>query len=117
MQLGETFVMGTGGHLWIVISDPVAHPECIIVNITSDVFRAGKECELGPGDHPFITDKSYISFGDAKKVTPEAEAKLQQCVESGLVTRHAVMRRSVLDRIVAAGKVSKALRTEYRAYL
>jgi hypothetical protein len=118
MQLGETFVMGEDGHLWVIISDPTMHNnESIMVNITSNVFRAGRECELNPGDHPFVTGKSYISFGDARKITPDAETKMKKCIASGLIRPHAPMKKATLDRIVAAAKLSKALRKGYRAYL
>jgi hypothetical protein len=117
MQLGDTFIMGEGGHLWVVISDPSARPEFIIVNVTKNAFRAGCDCELSPGDHPFIDYKSYVNFGDAQQVTADAGIKLQKCLDTGAVTRHANMRKPILDKIVAAGKTSKALRTEYKAYL
>lgn len=117
MVLGDTFIMGERGHLWVVISDPSAHSEFIIVNVTKNSFRAGKDCELSPGDHPFIKQKSYVNYGDAQCVTAEAGAKLQKCLDTGAVTRHVSMNKLVLDKIVAAGKTSTALRTEYRDYL
>jgi hypothetical protein len=118
MQLGDTFVMGQGGHLWIVISDPACNSgEFIIVNITTDLSRAGKECELVPGDHPFITDPSYVTYGDARRVSRQQEALLVQAIKSGAITRHAAMRPTVLSKVVAAGKISKALPVGYRAYL
>jgi hypothetical protein len=117
MQLGDTFIMGEGGHLWVVISDPSTHPEFIIVNVTKNAFRAGKDCELSPGDHPFIKQKSYVAYGDAQRVTADAGIKLQKCLDTGAVTRHVPMNKPVLDKIVAAGKTSTALRTEYRDYL
>jgi hypothetical protein len=118
MQIGETFVMGEGGHLWIVISDPIKHAnEFIIVNITTKVERAGTDCELVPGDHPFITDLSYVTYGDARRVTPQQEVLLVQSMNSGAIIRHAPMRQSVLNKIVAAGKTSTALPVGFKVYL
>jgi len=118
MQLGDTFVMGQGGHLWIVISDPSTHSgEFIIVNITSDLSRAGKDCELMPGDHPFINGPSYVTYGDARKVTPQQEILLVQAMSSGAITKHASMKQTVLAKVVAAGKTSNAFPVGFRAYL
>ena len=104
--------------MWIVISDPARNSgEFIIVNITTDLSRAGTDCELVPGDHPFITDPSYVTYGDARKVTPQQEALLEQAMNSGAITRHATMRRTVLSKVVSAGKISKALPEGFRSYL
>ena len=118
MQLGDTFILGAGGHLWIVISDPPQHNgHFIIVNLTTDVFRAGKECELNIGDHQWITEKCYVTFGDARKVSPKEAATIMSYMASGVVTKHFPMRLAVLQKIIAAGKTSKALPTGFLAYL
>ncbi|HEY1657596.1 MAG TPA: hypothetical protein VGG14_04575 [Candidatus Sulfotelmatobacter sp.] len=117
MELGDTFVMGEGGHLWVVISNPALNREFIIVNITGDEFRAGRDCELLPGNHPFISKRSFVAYGDAKKVTPEAAVKLQAAIDAGAIRPRARMSKVTLDKIVAAGKTSKALREEYHVYL
>lgn len=66
MQIGDTYLWSEGGHLWVVVSDPNLHKgEFIAVNLTKDAFRAGKECELNIGDHQWIKEKTYVSFGDA----------------------------------------------------
>ena len=67
-QLGDAFLFGLHSHLWIVISEPAKHAgNFVIVNLTTDVFRAGKECELGLGDHEWIIQKCYVSFGRCAK--------------------------------------------------
>jgi len=77
MKLGDAFSMAVPPnyditHLFFVISDPGKHNGTfIIVNLTSDYFRAGRECVLNVGDHPRITKESYISFADAIEITPE----------------------------------------------
>jgi hypothetical protein len=68
-------------HLFLVISDPTAHNRAfIIVNLTSDVLRAGKECVLNVGDHPRITKESFIAFADALEITPELSTNLQKLI-------------------------------------
>lgn len=117
-QIGDTFVLGQGGHLWIVISDPTRHNgEYIIVNLTTDEFRAGKDCELNQGDHPWITDKCYVSFGDARKVTPAEDAKIAAHMASGAIRKQYPLKAAMLQKIVAAGKKSKALPTGFLPYL
>ena len=104
--------------MWIVISDPSLNSgEFIIVNITTDLSRAGKDCQLLPGDHPFIVEPSYVTYGDARKVTPQQEALLVQAMNSGAIIRHATMKQTVLSKVVAAGKISKAFPVGFRDYL
>lgn len=69
IQLGDTFYWKDGGHLWVVISDPSAHQgEFVIVNLTGDLFRAGRECVLQVGDHQWVTKETYVYYGLAKKM-------------------------------------------------
>jgi hypothetical protein len=118
MQLGDTFVLGAGGHLWIVISDSTKHGgHFIIVNLTTDVFRAGTECVLNPGDHPWITQTCYVSFGDARSVNPQEEAKIVGYMATRVITQHHPMKASVLQKIIAAGKLTKAMSNADKALL
>ncbi len=114
MQLGDTFVID---HLWIVVSDPAKHAgKFIIVNLTTDIFRAGKECELNPGDHQWIKQKCYVSFADAREVSPKEEAKISAYMTAGTITKHFPMNPAILQKIVAAAKQSKALAVGLRKY-
>jgi hypothetical protein len=118
VQLGDTFLLGQASHLWVVISDPKKHAgEFVLVNITTDAFRAGKDCELNVGDHQWIRHKSYVNFGDARKVTPQEEAKIQLLLSQGHIKQHFPMKTSIVQKIIAAGKTSKALATELRDLL
>ena len=112
MKLGDTFVMT---HLWIVASEPSQHGgNFIIVNLTTDVNRAGTDCELDKGDHPWITQKCYVSFGDAREVTPKEEAKILMFMSGGQIKMHYPMQQSIIDKIRAAAKTSKALAVAWR---
>jgi hypothetical protein len=118
MQIGDTFYWGDGGHLWVVISDPSAHGgEFIAVNLTKDVFRAGKECELAPGDHRWITEKTFVSFGDAIRLAPQNALKLEGQIAAGTIKRHFPMKQAVLQKIVAAAKASKAIPVGFKDLL
>jgi hypothetical protein len=110
MQIGDTFLWNEGGHLWVVISDPSTHAgEFIAVNLTKDEFRAGKECELAPGDHQWIREKTFVSFGDAMRYAPKNALNLEKQIALGTMKRHYPMKHSVLQKIIAAAKVSKAI--------
>jgi len=114
MTIGDTFLID---HLWVVISDPAKNGgKFVIVNLTTDKIRAGEECALSPGDHPWIIKKSYVSFGDAREVGPKEEAELTKHITSGKIKRHFPMGHSVLRRITATAGRSKALPTILRCH-
>jgi hypothetical protein len=118
IQLGDTFYWKEGGHLWVVISDPAKNcGEFIAVNLTKDLFRAGKDCELNVGDHKWIAERTFVCFGDAMKLGPKEELKLQKQIASGTIKMHSPVGRATLEKIVAAGKISKALADCFKKYL
>jgi len=124
MQLGDTFLMPCPGfipkipHLWIVISDPA---KCggffVMVNLTKNVNRAGKDCELNIGDHQWVDQKCYVNFADALEITPIQEKMINQLIASKAITMHFPIDGNVLQRIIEAGKQSKALAPKYKKYL
>jgi hypothetical protein len=114
MQLGDTFIIE---HLWIVVADPCKHSGySIIVNITTDKNRAGTDCELNVGDHPWIKEKSHVSFGDAREVSPKEDAKIESYMASGAIKKHFPLGQSTLQKITVAAKKSKSLRLGFRKY-
>ena len=103
-------------HLWIVISDPSTHQGAfVIVNLTKDKNRAGNECLVSPGDHPWIKDKCFVNFADAMEITAEKTAYLELLVGKQ-ITMQAEMEVKVLERIRTAARASKALPIAYRKY-
>jgi translation initiation factor IF-2 len=117
-QIGDSFVIGQGGHLWVVISDPSLHNgEYVIANLTTDEFRAGKECEMNVGDHPWITEKCFVSFGDARKVSRAEDAKIAANMATKAIRKQFPMRGAVLQKIVAAAKQSRAIEPGLLTYL
>ncbi len=77
MNAGDTFLIPLPGttldsHLWIVLSDPSAFPEqVVIVNVTSHRADKDQACILDVGDHPFIKHKSCIEYRRAKVLPAE----------------------------------------------
>src|SRR5712664_1838063 len=98
MQLGDTFILGQGGHLWIVISDPARNAgNFIIANLTTDSRRAGTECELNKGDHHWVTQKCFVNFGDAREVSPKEEAQIVAYMAAGTIKKHFPIDQKVLE--------------------
>jgi hypothetical protein len=118
VQIGDTFLFGQGSHLWVVISDPAKNNgEYVIVNLTTDVFRAGKECQLDVGDHQWVRQTSYVSYGDARKVTPKENARIQSLVSQGQVRQHFPMKQATLQKIISQAKTSNAIAADLLALL
>jgi hypothetical protein len=122
MKLGDAFSMAVppnydNPHLFFVISDPTKHDGTfIIVNLTGDLFRAGKECVLNIGDHPRITKESFIAFADAREITPELAQNLQKLIGKK-ITMQKSLTTAVLAKIVTAAKHSKAIPINWKKYL
>jgi len=122
MNLGDAFLMRVPPryipHLYIVISDPAKNEGTfIIVNITGDRFMAGEECILNIGDHPWITKKSYLMFSTALEITPIHAKKLDKLIEQNKIKPQPSVRREVLERIIAAAKISTAIAENFKKYL
>jgi len=86
MKLGDAFRMGVPPkfklpHLFFVISDPAQHGGTFVaVNITHDYIRAGSDCVLQIGDHPWISGESYVTFRDALEITPSQASGLHSLI-------------------------------------
>lgn len=85
MNIGDTMLLQDSSideHLWVVISDPHADPErVVVVNLTShDGPEKDDSCVLDVGDHPWITHKTSVRYRDARIAT---NASLDGLVASG----------------------------------
>jgi hypothetical protein len=117
MQYGDTFVMGVGGHLWIVISDPAKHSgNFVIANLTTNEYVAGNDCELNKGDHGWIKCKCFVNFGGAREVTSAEKVKMVALIASGHITPQVPMSAAILLKIATAAQTSKALKTGLKKY-
>jgi hypothetical protein len=122
MQLGDAFLMSVPpnfnqDHLFFVISDPAKNNGTfIIVNITGNELRAGRECVLAIGDHPWITKESFVAFADALEITP-AVAQMINALIGTRVKLQPSLGAVVLAKIVNAGKQSQAIAVDYKKFL
>ncbi|MGO9636807.1 MAG: hypothetical protein ACLPSO_02575 [Terracidiphilus sp.] len=63
-------------------------------------------------DHRWIKEKTYISFGDALKISSKEMLNLEKGIKSGAIRTHYPMKPAVLQRIITAAKHSISLRPE-----
>jgi hypothetical protein len=122
MKLGDAFLMSVPPnfdreHLFFVISDPSKNEGTfLIANITGDEFRAGKECVLVKGDHPWITKESFVTFTDAMEITPEHAQKIDALMGT-TIKAQPPLKAEVLAKIIEAAKKSKAIAIDFKKYL
>lgn len=122
MKLGDAFLMRVPPnfdreHLFFVISDPNKNNGTfIIVNITGDEFRAGRECVLVKGDHPWIVKESFVTFTDALEITV-AHAQKIDALMGTTIKPQPCLKPETLTKIVEAAKQSKAIAVDFKKYL
>jgi hypothetical protein len=122
MNLGDAFTMAVPpkydvAHLFFVISDPLKNRGVYhIVNITTNYIRAGKECILNVGDHEWITQESFVTFRDTREINAEMSKVIDSLIGDKIKMQRS-LRVDVLQRIVAAGKASKAIPVEFKKFL
>jgi len=91
-------------HLFIILTDPVADPlnegkDSILLTSLSTLDAAypyDPTCILHPGDHPFVTRDSYVSYRDSRILET---AKIVNGVTSGVFVVKDLMDSSIVDRI------------------
>lgn len=73
LSLGDTFLLPRSEneleHLWVVLTTPSGSSKSVCVNLSSyrNAF-CDKTVVLEPGDHPFITKRSVVRYGDAAEL-------------------------------------------------
>lgn len=93
-------------HLWIILSDPVNHPEApvLIANLTTRRAGSDTACVLARGDHPFIKHDSCVNYQDSRL----AEAKtLAGALTAKLLLAREPMSADVLRRIRVGASASR----------
>ena len=73
MRAGDTYLIAFDStrnipHLWILVTDPDASRELVIVSVTTLRHGVEQTVTLTPGDHPFIQHQSTVYFADARIV-------------------------------------------------
>lgn len=108
MNAGDAFYFRRHeNHLWIVLSDPAANPQqVLLVNMTT--WRADKDqaCLLNAGDHPCVLHNSVINSEEARVCTL---AHLHSLVAADAVELKAPVSPALLQRIRAAAADSKRM--------
>jgi hypothetical protein len=69
-KCNEAGFIGDDEHLWIILSDPIAYPDqVVLVNVSSSTnARRDPACTLRYGDHGFIRHDSFVYYRGAKIV-------------------------------------------------
>jgi len=119
---GATLLMPSGNegdHLYIVLNDPQPfenygrHACVVLVNLSS--LREGvphdATCVLEPGEHAFVTRKSFVFYRNARI---EQENHVLQLVRQGVFKPHEPMPTAVLRRIKAGLFASPHTKREFK---
>jgi hypothetical protein len=99
---GDTFLFplncpNTIDHLWAIISDPDANGSFAAANLTDFENNAGDtNCIIEVGEHPYVTKRSVIKYGDARLFT---EVKLQQAEAGRLLVKRQPLSGVLLAKI------------------
>lgn len=98
-------------HLFIILTDPVINPEnqlsSVLLTSLSTLNPSlphDATCILHPGDHPFITRNSFISYSTSRILE---EAKLINGVATGVFVARELIDVSIVERICAGLSVSQ----------
>lgn len=101
---------GPHSHLHVVINDPVYYepkggPTVLLVNFCSHngVLQDGT-CLLDVGDHPFITNPTYIEYSQAVLLLSD---QLEKRVAAGVHRPGAPVSEDLYNRILAGFRVSR----------
>jgi hypothetical protein len=115
MKAGDSFIPAKPfDHLWIILSDPTADPQqVVIVNCTTWPDEE-ETCILRRGDHPFIKHKTAVRYSDARITTVD---DLSTLVKNKLLTPKAPVSADVLQRVRDGASASDFLREGVRRVL
>lgn len=112
-------------HLFIILTDPVINPEnqqpSVLLTSLSTLDTAlphDATCILHPGDHPFITRDSFVSYRTSRI---QEEAKLINGVATGVFVAREPIDIGIVERICAGLPISQQTPVKvnrfYRTYL
>ena len=103
------------GHIYFVISNPDIDNNVLIVNMTT-IRNTGREdlsCILHIGDHPRITNESYIRYDKAFEL---GTAKIIELVLNKTIILKEDLDPAVLKRIQEGAKKPEALKGKFKKY-
>ena len=109
-EQGETFLLAKAGindHLFIIISDPSADPNRIVMaNFTSWGGDKDQSCVVEVGEHRFIKVRSCVYYGEDRLITL---TQYEQFLASGQLATHDPVSNDLLKRILHGAAVSPFL--------
>ena len=87
MNLGETFINlnpGSPEHLWVAASNKNQRGEIVIFNFTSWRKGCDESCIINPGEHPFVKNKTVVSYQRGRLFPEEAKKTMERisCFQS-----------------------------------
>jgi len=93
---GRTLFLTAGGHLWVVVTEPVGDPtQVVIVNLTTARGGSDSTVILEPGEHPFVSRPTSVRYSDARL----ANVTTLQALAGGPGDTHQDFATEVLGRI------------------
>jgi len=121
-EIGDTYFnkvidcRGVSPHLWIVISDPKKDPENIVmVNITTHLDNALRECLLFPSDYPsFIKEPSYVHYKEAQLTNCDA---IKYKIDESIFEQRPAISPETLRKLLSHAARSKFIPRECRRTL
>lgn len=119
MEIGDAFLLEDrviDPHLWIVISDPAADVErVIIVNLTShDDLSKDSSCILDVGDHPWIKHATSVRYQDARLVR---DRQLDELIKASRLRPQDPVSDVVLSKVFDGAEKTELLPLKCRAVL
>lgn len=112
MTPGDTFYFNHPSahrHLWVVAGGPFDTLGYVIFNFTSERDECDRTCLLGPGDHPFFTHATYVSYLRGRLLPVEVESQ-----ESQYFAHQDAVQPSVLRRIQDGALASPFTKKRFR---
>lgn len=102
-------------HLYFVISNPDIDNNVLVVNMTTfkDTGREDLSCILDVGEHPEITNKSYIRYDKAVEL---GTSKIIELAMKKIIILKKDLDPTVLKRIQEGAKESSALPDKFKKY-
>jgi hypothetical protein len=115
-SIGDSFLLGAGGHLWIIITQISAARTFVMVNVTSlDDEIEDTSCILREGDHRWITHDSVVTYKDAREWSCDGNGGYDLCLAQQRIVPHDRVSADVLRRIQEGALASEFTKNKFRS--
>ena len=93
-------------HLFVLLTGPVRPPQFVLMAPINTIKSAqdDRSCVLRPGDHPFITNDSFLAYGRSRQIAASA---LTNGVNSRLFVEKDPVSEVLFARICAGLRTSE----------